>query len=155
AHHQRARGRDPRRARAAPAALGGERRDRDPRHHAALALARSPRGGRRRRRALHEPREGDPREPGHAAVRGRMTPVAPLQVLDPSGKVRGELPALPPEKLVALYEAMVRTRILDTRMLALQRQGRIGFYGTCKGQEAATVGSALAVEEQDWVFPAL
>jgi pyruvate dehydrogenase E1 component alpha subunit/2-oxoisovalerate dehydrogenase E1 component alpha subunit len=84
-----------------------------------------------------------------------MTPIAPLQVLDPTGKVRGELPVLPPEKLVALYEAMVRTRILDTRMLALQRQGRIGFYGTCKGQEAATVGSALAAEADDWVFPAL
>ena len=74
----------------------------------------------------------------------------PLQVLEPSGKVHDELlPALSPEKLVALYEAMVRTRILDTRMLALQRQGRIGFYGTCKGQEAATVGSALAAEADD------
>jgi pyruvate dehydrogenase E1 component alpha subunit len=79
-----------------------------------------------------------------------------MQVVEPSGKVHDELvPALPPEKLVALYEAMVRTRILDTRMLALQRQGRIGFYGTCKGQEAATVGSGLAVEDKDWVFPAL
>jgi pyruvate dehydrogenase E1 component alpha subunit len=84
-----------------------------------------------------------------------MSSVAPLQVLDPTGKLRGELPSLSPEKLVALYEAMVRTRILDTRMLALQRQGRIGFYGTCKGQEGATVGSALAAEADDWVFPAL
>ncbi len=81
--------------------------------------------------------------------------IAPVQVLDPTGRVRGDVPVLPPEKLVELYEAMVRTRILDTRMLALQRQGRIGFYGTCKGQEAATVGSGLAVGEQDWVFPAL
>jgi pyruvate dehydrogenase E1 component alpha subunit len=81
--------------------------------------------------------------------------IAPVQVLDPTGRVRGDLPVLPPEKLVELYEAMVRTRILDTRMLALQRQGRIGFYGTCKGQEAATVGSGLAMEENDWVFPAL
>jgi len=82
--------------------------------------------------------------------------LAPLQVLEPSGKVHAALlPALPPDTLVALYEAMVRTRILDTRMLALQRQGRIGFYGTCKGQEAATVGSGLAVEDKDWIFPAL
>ncbi len=83
-------------------------------------------------------------------------PVTPLQVLEPSGKVHEALlPALPGETLVALYEAMVRTRILDTRMLALQRQGRIGFYGTCKGQEAATVGSGLAAGPQDWIFPAL
>jgi len=81
---------------------------------------------------------------------------APLQVIEPSGRVHEHLvPRLPPETLIRLYESMVRTRILDTRMLALQRQGRIGFYGTCKGQEAATVGSGLAVEEQDWVFPAL
>jgi pyruvate dehydrogenase E1 component alpha subunit len=83
-------------------------------------------------------------------------PETPLQVLEPSGKVHEALlPALPGETLVRLYEAMVRTRILDTRMLALQRQGRIGFYGTCKGQEAATVGSGLAAEDRDWIFPAL
>ncbi len=82
--------------------------------------------------------------------------VAPLQIIEPGGKVHAELvPRLPPATLVRLYEAMVRTRILDTRMLALQRQGRIGFYGTCKGQEAATVGSGLALEERDWIFPAL
>ncbi len=81
---------------------------------------------------------------------------APLQILEPGGRVHAELlPRLSPDALVRLYEAMVRTRILDTRMLALQRQGRIGFYGTCKGQEAATVGSGLAIEERDWVFPAL
>jgi pyruvate dehydrogenase E1 component alpha subunit/2-oxoisovalerate dehydrogenase E1 component alpha subunit len=40
-------------------------------------------------------------------------------------------------------------------MLVLQRQGRIGFYGPILGQEAATVGSVAAVEERDWIFPAL
>ncbi|MGQ0554303.1 MAG: thiamine pyrophosphate-dependent dehydrogenase E1 component subunit alpha [Planctomycetota bacterium] len=64
-------------------------------------------------------------------------------------------PDLSPERLVSLYRWMVTVRILDTRMLALQRQGRIGFYGTCKGQEAATVGSGAAMEQDDWVFPAL
>jgi pyruvate dehydrogenase E1 component alpha subunit/2-oxoisovalerate dehydrogenase E1 component alpha subunit len=44
---------------------------------------------------------------------------------------------------------------MDERLLALQRQGRIGFYGTCKGQEAATVGSGAALEREDWAFPAL
>ena len=79
-----------------------------------------------------------------------------LQVLSPSGEVHAALmPDLDAEQLVALYRHMVRTRAIDVRMLALQRQGRIGFYGTCRGQEAATVGSGAALEARDWVFPAL
>jgi pyruvate dehydrogenase E1 component alpha subunit/2-oxoisovalerate dehydrogenase E1 component alpha subunit len=40
-------------------------------------------------------------------------------------------------------------------MMTLQRQGRIGFYGACTGQEAAVVASAYALRPTDWVFPAL
>jgi pyruvate dehydrogenase E1 component alpha subunit len=54
-----------------------------------------------------------------------------------------------------LFVGMVRIRITDTRMMALQRQGRIGFYGEVTGQEAAVVGSAAASEPQDWIVPAL
>ncbi|MBI1797103.1 MAG: 3-methyl-2-oxobutanoate dehydrogenase [Candidatus Eisenbacteria bacterium] len=50
---------------------------------------------------------------------------------------------------------MVMMRMLDQRMLSLQRQGRIGFYGTATGQEAAVTGSAFALRPTDWVFPAL
>ena len=52
-------------------------------------------------------------------------------------------------------EAMLFQRALDQRMLNLQRQGRIGFYGTAKGQEGATLGSGAAFDADDWVFPAL
>lgn len=54
-----------------------------------------------------------------------------------------------------LFEGMLRIRVTDARMMALQRQGRIGFYGEAMGQEAAVVGSAAASEPQDWVVPAL
>jgi pyruvate dehydrogenase E1 component alpha subunit/2-oxoisovalerate dehydrogenase E1 component alpha subunit len=50
---------------------------------------------------------------------------------------------------------MVEVREFDRRMLMLQRQGRIGFYGPILGQEAATVGSVAAAEPQDWIYPAL
>jgi pyruvate dehydrogenase E1 component alpha subunit/2-oxoisovalerate dehydrogenase E1 component alpha subunit len=81
---------------------------------------------------------------------------AVLQILAPNGKVETDLlPRLSEERLLELYRHMVTVRILDTRMLALQRQGRIGFYGTCKGQEAATVGSAAVLRPGDWAFPAL
>jgi pyruvate dehydrogenase E1 component alpha subunit/2-oxoisovalerate dehydrogenase E1 component alpha subunit len=54
-----------------------------------------------------------------------------------------------------LFEGMVRIRVTDARMMALQRQGRIGFYGEAVGQEASIVGSAAASEPQDWIVPAL
>ena len=37
--------------------------------------------------------------------------------------------------------------------MKLQRQGRMGTYAPCSGQEAAQVGSACALREQDWIFP--
>jgi pyruvate dehydrogenase E1 component alpha subunit/2-oxoisovalerate dehydrogenase E1 component alpha subunit len=50
---------------------------------------------------------------------------------------------------------MRRLRLLDERMVTLQRQGRVGFYGACTGQEAVPIATALALDERDWVFPAL
>jgi pyruvate dehydrogenase E1 component alpha subunit/2-oxoisovalerate dehydrogenase E1 component alpha subunit len=80
----------------------------------------------------------------------------PLQrVLDPDGKLVGEPPEVPGEDLRALFRHILKMRVLDQRMLSLQRQGRIGFYGTAAGQEAAVTGSAYGVRPTDWVFPAL
>ena len=52
-----------------------------------------------------------------------------------------------------LDRTMVRPRVLDERGLALQRQGRIGFYLQCIGQEASHIGSTYALRDSDWVFP--
>jgi pyruvate dehydrogenase E1 component alpha subunit/2-oxoisovalerate dehydrogenase E1 component alpha subunit len=49
---------------------------------------------------------------------------------------------------------MVRIRILDERLLALQRQGRIGFYAEARGQEAAVIGAVAAMLPDDFVVPA-
>ncbi len=54
-----------------------------------------------------------------------------------------------------LFEGMLRIRVTDARMMALQRQGRIGFYGEAMGQEAAVVGSAAVSAPDDWIVPAL
>lgn len=77
-----------------------------------------------------------------------------LQILSESGKVvrSAKLSALE-GRYVEIYEFMLRTRLLDERMINLQRQGRIGFYVPGTGEEAAQVGSALASEERDWLFP--
>jgi pyruvate dehydrogenase E1 component alpha subunit/2-oxoisovalerate dehydrogenase E1 component alpha subunit len=90
------------------------------------------------------------------AARNGAPAVPLLTVVREDGTAAGPAPpALPAPRLLFLYESMVRVREFDRRMLMLQRQGRIGFYGPILGQEAATVGSAAAFEERDWIFPAL
>jgi pyruvate dehydrogenase E1 component alpha subunit len=64
-------------------------------------------------------------------------------------------PLLPAETLLRAYREMRRLRILDARMIALQRQGRVGFYGAAQGQEAVPIAAGLVVDQRDWVFPAL
>lgn len=77
------------------------------------------------------------------------------QVLDESGKELREPPRLDAKERVRLYKAMLVVRRLDERMMLLQRQGRIGFYGTATGEEGAVIGSASALRGSDWIFPAL
>lgn len=57
--------------------------------------------------------------------------------------------------LLQAYRQMRRLRALDARMIVLQRQGRVGFYGACTGQEAVPIATGLAVQADDWVYPAL
>lgn len=80
----------------------------------------------------------------------------PVQLLAPDGS-RIEHPhyssVLDGRDLLALYEAMVVTRSLDVEFINLQRQGQLALYPSCRGQEAAQVGLAAALEEHDWLFP--
>jgi 2-oxoisovalerate dehydrogenase E1 component alpha subunit len=62
-------------------------------------------------------------------------------------------PRLPLALVKQLYAAMVRTRILDERLVTLQRQGRIGFHIGSLGEEACILASAAAMRDQDWIFP--
>ena len=48
---------------------------------------------------------------------------------------------------------MLVTRKVDREAINLQRQGQLGVYASCMGQEAAQVGSAYALAEEDWIFP--
>ena len=54
---------------------------------------------------------------------------------------------------LAIYRAMVRIRVIDERMVKLQRQGRIAFHVGCEGEEAAIIASAAALRAQDWIAP--
>lgn len=57
------------------------------------------------------------------------------------------------EKLLYCYRTMCLTRHLDEKMIILQRQGVITFSLASRGEEAAAVASALALEIQDWMYP--
>ena len=76
-----------------------------------------------------------------------------LEVIDPDGELVGDDPGLADELYQDLYRTMVLARTLDRRMLALQRQGRVGTYPMLEGQEAVQIGSALALDETDFIFP--
>jgi 2-oxoisovalerate dehydrogenase E1 component alpha subunit len=62
-------------------------------------------------------------------------------------------PALKDEELRAIYETMVRVRMLNERGMNLQRQGRINFFIGSEGQEAVHVAAAAALQPTDWWFP--
>lgn len=60
---------------------------------------------------------------------------------------------IPDDMLVKGYCTMVRTRLVDERMVTLQRQGLISFALSSHGEEGCAVASAAALEPQDWMYP--
>jgi len=92
--------------------------------------------------------------PGPAAETARDLGL--LRVLRDDGSADPSTdPRMPDPLVVRAYREMKRLRLLDARMILLQRQGRVGFYGACTGQEATPIATALAVRDDDWVFPGL
>jgi pyruvate dehydrogenase E1 component alpha subunit/2-oxoisovalerate dehydrogenase E1 component alpha subunit len=77
------------------------------------------------------------------------------QVIGPDGQVVGDLPEIDERTLHQIHRTMTLIRLLDERMMILQRQGRVGFYGACTGQEAPPVGTAAALDPSEWIFPGL
>ncbi|MGC0364371.1 2-oxoisovalerate dehydrogenase E1 component alpha subunit [Rhodococcus sp. 27YEA15] len=82
----------------------------------------------------------------------------PLQLLDENGDRvhHSEFTALVSDiddvRLQNLYEDLVVVRRIDAEATALQRQGELGLWAPLLGQEAAQVGSARALEADDFVF---
>ena len=78
------------------------------------------------------------------------------QILGPDGRLVNGVaaPKLDAGLLRELHRGMLRARVLDEKMLLLQRQGRIHFYAEARGQEAAVIGAVAALEARDYVVPA-
>lgn len=77
-------------------------------------------------------------------------------ILNVDGEILKEedLPALSNDELLYLYKTMLYSRTIDEKALSYQRQGRMLTYAPNIGQEAAQVGSAYAMEKEDWLVPA-
>jgi len=90
----------------------------------------------------------------HEAKTWTLDPI--VQVMDDDGKVIDEdmEPELSEDQLTEIYRHMLTARIYDERALNMQRQGRLaGTYAPHSGQEGSLIGSAYALEPEDWLFP--
>lgn len=77
-----------------------------------------------------------------------------LQILQPDGTTHkdSKIPDLDQHKANKILKTMHYIRVLDERMVAAQRQGRISFYLACTGEEASIIASAAALEPQDMIM---
>ncbi|MCD5414165.1 MAG: pyruvate dehydrogenase (acetyl-transferring) E1 component subunit alpha, partial [Clostridiales bacterium] len=79
-----------------------------------------------------------------------------IQIMDQNGLiVRSDLmPDLSVNEMIEMYKTMVFVRVIDTKTVQYQRQGRILTYAPNFGQEATQVGSIFGAKETDWVASA-
>ena len=57
------------------------------------------------------------------------------------------------EQLIHFYRELLWPRMIEEKMLVLLRQGRISKWFSGIGQEAIATGSALALDEDEWIMP--
>ncbi len=95
-------------------------------------------------RAIHKPQ----------FIRGDALQIPTFKVLKQDGSLykNAQQPEIDQDLALRIYSTMVRTRALDERGLASQRQGRLSFYMQSTGEEATTVGFAAALEDQDMIM---
>lgn len=123
---------------------------------------------------LHIPeppfRPGDTPDYSHIAVPADHTPARPdplcgghetaehalklIRVLRFNGEAVGDWnPQLSTEQLLKALKDMMMTRAMDGRMFTMQRQGKMSFYMKSTGEEAMSIGHAMALRNDDMIFP--
>jgi len=61
--------------------------------------------------------------------------------------------SLPDETLLAIYKELIKPRMIEEKMLILLRQGKITKWFSGIGQEASSVGAALALSPDEFILP--
>jgi 2-oxoisovalerate dehydrogenase E1 component alpha subunit len=87
-------------------------------------------------------------------IDGHSVEIPLLKVLKPDGTLfkGAELPDIDQALAIKIYQTLAFHRVLDERMVASQRQGRLSFYMTALGEEAASVGGAAGLEPEDMIM---
>lgn len=79
--------------------------------------------------------------------------VQKIQFLNEKGELIVDEAGVSDNELIEMYKWMIQARTFDQRAMKLQRQGKIGTYAPMIGQEAAQIGSAYPMAEEDWIYP--
>ena len=97
--------------------------------------------------------------PSDRDATGLLTRPEPMvQLVTPTGERRANAefdPWIADIDLAAigrLYRDMTIVRRIDSEATALQRQGELGLWPPLAGQEAAQIGSARALRDDDFAF---
>ena len=115
-------------------------------------------------------RPGDTPDYSHISVPAAHSPARPdplcdanetrdhatslIRVLRFNGEAQGDwVPEISAETLRRALRDIALTRAMDERMFTMQRQGKMSFYMKSRGEEAVSVGHALALNDTDMVFP--
>ena len=80
-----------------------------------------------------------------------------LQLLNEKGKLSKDAdkyPLMSNDVALKALDILITARAADDWSVSLQRQGRMPTYPPNKGQEANTIGSLLALNNDDWFVPA-
>ena len=87
-------------------------------------------------------------------IDGHALRIPMFQLLDKDGVPHKDvtLPNIDKELALKMFSTMQFIRVLDERMIAAQRQGRISFYLSSLGEEAASIGSAAALQFEDMIM---
>ena len=89
-----------------------------------------------------------------AFIDGHSVEIPILKILKQDGSIyeNAIMPEIDQELATKTYKTLAFHRVLDERMVAAQRQGRISFYMAALGEEAASVGGAAGLKDQDMIM---
>lgn len=87
-------------------------------------------------------------------IDGTSVEIPELKILKQDGTVYegSDMPDMDETLAVKVYKTLAFHRVLDERMVASQRQGRLSFYMAALGEEAASVGGAAGLKSQDMIM---
>ena len=87
-------------------------------------------------------------------IDGTSVEIPELKILKQDGSIYegSDMPDMDEALALKVYKTLAFHRVLDERMVASQRQGRLSFYMAALGEEAASVGGAAGLKPQDMIM---